>query len=544
MTSTLVDYPRITDVSGKDTEELEASEMGKRVVDAIKKNPMQIIPFCMMCNALDIKDPFQVVADIKKDGLKVDKEDINIIFQSVIGCIPVIGSLMQGVFQLFWKRASPADEVTKEELDKKLSELKKEIIGIIDSKIKDSEIRMWTDICGTVLENLRGSCGDMKSDLAALVYKLEHNEVIKADFLSDIRTKIALVRDHSRALKNFCANPKYLQFVVKFYVEALFVDISLHGLINAFWYQLNYDEIFVSGRKPDKLSPNGVKSNSEKLHEKITRGLSLIAYHAHPNDGYDGFKDTAHLLLKSDVFMYPVPLIMYNGANDKEMFESIPEDGVPEKEIKLPNMPSAYIMRMDGRDLFRHSFNKSGLGDYRMERGDWVEPITLCQGNPYSLVEMRNYIITLDQPRNITLRFYGQYENDQKIIELTGSDGDGNPFKFELNPIKYKYGALRSYPQGNTYDGSTNQRFVFKSGFAVSKTFKNVTIMDFKITAMSYQSHLFFVEFMVVPEPSIIAEAAEGDQEEDEEEEEFGEEDQVQEEDENYWWEESDEDEQ
>ncbi|GAM25986.1 hypothetical protein SAMD00019534_091610 [Acytostelium subglobosum LB1] len=35
MSSTIVEYPRITEVSGKDTQELEASEMGKRVVDAI-----------------------------------------------------------------------------------------------------------------------------------------------------------------------------------------------------------------------------------------------------------------------------------------------------------------------------------------------------------------------------------------------------------------------------------------------------------------------------------------------------------------------------
>ncbi|GAM25988.1 hypothetical protein SAMD00019534_091630 [Acytostelium subglobosum LB1] len=537
MSTTLVEYPRITEVSGKDTEELEASEMGKRVVDAIKKNPMQIIPFCMMCNAIDIKDPFQVVADIQRDGLKVDKEDVKIIFESVVGCIPVIGSLMQGVFQLFWKRASPADEVTKEELDKKLSELKKEIIGIIDSKIKDSEIRMWTDICGTVLENLRGSCGDMKSDLAALVYKLDHKEVIKADFLSDIRTKIALVRDHSRALKNFCANPKYLQFVVKFYVEALFIDISLHGLINAFWYQLNYDEIFVSGRKPDKLSPNGVKSNSEKLHEKIMRGLSLIAYHAHPDDGYDGFSESAHMLLKSDVFMYPVQLIMYDHDKDTEFFQELPKDGVPDKKIELPILPNAYIMRMDGRDLFRDGSHRL---DSVMERDGMVEAISGCQGNPYLLVEMRNYTISLDQPRNITLRFYGQYHNDQKNLELTGMDGEGHSFKYELNPTKYKYGALRTYKQGRIYEGSTNQRFVFKSGFAVSKTFKNVKMMDFKIRATSFHSHLFFVEFMVVPDPANVDEAEVEDQEEEEEEEE---QDQVQEDDEDNWEEEADEDE-
>ncbi|GAM26107.1 hypothetical protein SAMD00019534_092820 [Acytostelium subglobosum LB1] len=449
-----------------------------------------------MCNALEIKDPFQVYEDIKREGLKVDKDDVNIIFTSVIGCVPGVGPLLQGVFALFWKRASPSDSVSKAELDKKMEELKKEMIGIIDSKIKDSEIRMWTDICQTVLWNLRSSCTSMKIDLSALIYKLDNNETITTDFLTDIRTKITLALDHSTQLLNFCSNPKYMRYVVRFYIESLFTNISIYGLINAFWYQLNYDEIYIAGRKPNRKSPKGVKSNNEKLHDLIMEGLALIGYHANPDDRYDSFEKNAHLLLKSDVFMYPVPLIMYEpGEQENKEYESeLPEgdDKVPNRVINLPTKPMAYIMRMDAYYVFTYQMDpriSQSLGN----RDGWIEPITGCLGKNFEWTSLRSYDIKLDEPRNITIRLYGHYLNYVKSIDLEGTDGSGKPFRETLDVTKYQYGALR--PPAQRYNHRDNS--VYKAGYAVSKQFKQVKEMTFKFSIDAIMCHLLFIEFMV-----------------------------------------------
>ncbi|GAM26106.1 hypothetical protein SAMD00019534_092810, partial [Acytostelium subglobosum LB1] len=485
-------YTRITDISGQ-PDHLEVQGMAINIYKSIRENPLQIIPFCMMCNALEIKDPFQVYEDIKREGLKVDKDDVNIIFTSVIGCVPGVGPLLQGVFALFWKRASPSDSVSKAELDKKMEELKKEMIGIIDSKIKDSEIRMWTDICQTVLWNLRSSCTSMKTDLSALIYKLDNNETITTDFLTDIRTKITLALDHSTQLLNFCSNPKYMRYVVRFYIESLFTNISIYGLINAFWYQLNYDEIYIAGRKPNRKSPKGVKSNNEKLHDLIMEGLALIGNHANPDDGYEAFEKNAHLLLKSDVFMYPVPFIMYQPGDqeNKEFQRPLPNEGVPDMVIKLPVKPTAYIMRMDADNLFNY------LVDERLDMADrsgWTEPLTGCAGKAFMWVETRGYVIKLDEPRNITIRFYGHYRSHIKHLRFEGSDGSGQPFKETLDPTKYQYGACR--PPGHRLNNNA-----FKAGFAVSKQFKQVKEMKFRFSTTSLFNHLLFIEFMVTLNP-------------------------------------------
>ncbi|GAM26108.1 hypothetical protein SAMD00019534_092830, partial [Acytostelium subglobosum LB1] len=495
-------YTRITEISTP-SDHLEVKGMAMNVYNAIKKDPKQMIPFCMICNALEIKDPFQVYQDIKREGLKIDKEDVNIIFSSVLGCIPIVGPLLQGVFALFWKRASPSDTVSKDELNKKMEELKRNIIGVIDSKIQDSEIRTWTENCHTVLLNLRNSCTSLKEDLSALIYKLDNKETITGDFLTDIRTQIKLTLDHSKELLTFCSNPKYMRYVLSYYIEALFITISIYGLINAFWYQLNYDEIYISGRKPNRKSPKGVKSNNEKLHDVLMHGLSLIGHHAHPNDGYGSFVENAHMLLKSDVFMYPLPLIMYEPGEEESQEEMMPmPDKVPDKVIKLPSKSTAYIMRMDARNTFNYrTFKIKGI-HYEDDRYPSYEPLTGCLGKSFLITGTRAYVIKLDQPRNITIRLYGRYFKGDKHLNFEGTDGSGKAFKQTLDVTKYKFGSLQPY-----VERQPDLPDLFKAGYAVSKQFKQVKEMTFRFSSSTVMHYLYFMEFMVTLNPDQYPEA-------------------------------------
>eukprot|EP01133_Synstelium_polycarpum_P012814 gene12814-15037_t len=387
---------------------------GDRIAAKLKENPLNIIPLHLLCAAVNIKDPLQVIMEF--DG--PDMEDVNIIITSVIGCVPLIGPLLQGVFALFWKRAVEDETVTKGFLDNKLKELKEEMIKVMDKKISDSEIVQWKEICDSFLKGLYSSCTQLGNAISLLKSVLDDGEEPDEATLESIRVRLGIdIIGCCESLISFCNNPKYIRYTVPYYIEALFIHSLAYRQLDASWYQLKINRRLVSGR--DSNSKSGrVKSYRELIHETMVPGIKIIAKGWNDNILKETPEENRHIanapmLLKNDMYFYPVPLLeaplkILPVCKTLSEASAIPTIKIP-GDRKYP-----FIYRIDAANFLPDQNSEDITGSRTVPELDLISG---CRG-----LLVHNYYasIHIELPRTATVRFrvFGNYSNDCSKISL------------------------------------------------------------------------------------------------------------------------------
>ncbi|EAL69050.1 hypothetical protein DDB_G0277097 [Dictyostelium discoideum AX4] len=350
----------------KDIEQYEVAK--KKAEEILKKDPLAVIPIDMY-GTVETEDPFDII-----EFFTPTIDDIEVVASKLIESIPIVGDVLGVVFQLFWQRATDEDKQKKKELEERLAEFKKEMIEIIDKKIEASEIEQWKRNCQSLVDGLASTLETLKDALERLRYQLVNGENVDPVSRESIRTKIDILRNDIKKVYIFTSDPKFVKSTIPHFLEAIFLYIFLIRSIDYFWYQWGIPEIEVVGRPATDKSKR-LKSLREKLHEKIIDGLSIITENCQDAD----MLKNAHLILKNDLVLYPVPLIVGTPikAKDqlKEKIHELDYSYVP--EITIPEHSIPFIYRMDASCL-RQDPKSQNISS--MKRDFKYEPISGCHG--------------------------------------------------------------------------------------------------------------------------------------------------------------------
>ncbi|EGG14629.1 putative heme A:farnesyltransferase [Cavenderia fasciculata] len=351
-----------------------------RISERLKNDPMTLLPINLYAAILDIKDPLTVIKEFEPD-----KEDVGIMVNSVIGVIPLAGPILQGFFSLFWKRASPSDNISKEELQKELEKLRKEMLKAVDGKIQASEVKQWNQMCQSFLSGLAKSCSTLTIHINALKHQFHRMQGADEQVQEAVRIDLELIRDKALTLHEFCSQEEYLEHTIPYYIAALNIYIVAMTIMDSFWYQIGISPIFVSGQTTTELV-NAVPSFRERMHNNIIPALKNIAKGikkagANPPIGLD--LSSLPSVLKNDKYWYPIPLIdnpkIYPAANPTFNLEDGHELQEGIVSIRgggtIPDKSGAYIVRIGGAN-----FISGGSNGPTRPQVLKPEPITGCRG--------------------------------------------------------------------------------------------------------------------------------------------------------------------
>ncbi|EFA75814.1 hypothetical protein PPL_10869 [Heterostelium album PN500] len=451
-----------------------AGGAGDRILAKLDENPMNIIPINLICAALDIKDPFEVIAHFEPD-----KEDVGIMVNACIGCIPFVGPVLQGVFSLFWKRAAESNVITKEKLKEELDKLRKEMMEAVAGKIKDSEIKQWTEICEAFLKGLKKSCKVLGTHINALKHQFAEKKCADEQVQEAVRIDLALISDKAFSLHEFCDSPAYLKYTLGYYIQSLQIYTAILTLQDAFWYQLGIKPIFVTGRRATDTI-DALPSFAETMHEEIMPALKNIARGLTENvregaqaKGVD--LTTLHLLLKSDRYLYPVPLVLAP-VEIPQVAKCLREvQGPICPECKVPERDGTFIFRIDCIN-FRPETSAEDIRGYR-NMSHVEEPITGCKGTMSGIPAALT--VVLPKKRTVQIRFVGEY--DQTFTDL--------PIQWTTNEEAY-YTAMM--PFGENYRRNNKTIPAIKEEMGISQ----VPGMSLMINTNSLKSGMTYTEKM------------------------------------------------
>ncbi|GAM18101.1 hypothetical protein SAMD00019534_012760 [Acytostelium subglobosum LB1] len=502
-------YIKITDIIGKNVDTSSLTDVEKKVVAAIKADSFAFTRFNAFVQGDNhIKDPIGLI----KPDTEVDKEDVINITLADLDCFPTFAPLFQGTLGMMWKKAVSSDNVGIDQLQSRVDQIAGNIGKIIQTNCVEDEEELlmhapWSEVCAGAIQQLMEAVFDLKPDLSTLVTKLAGNQVLDDALLESCRTKFQKARKTSKLLMNFFANESLVQHTVKYLIEATFVNIVIIRTIDAFWYQLNFDENTISGMTANGVFPGGVRSYREMLDNSLSLVLSTIGEGARPenNDASNQYPsmNKAHMILKSNRLMYPVCCIMGKVDSRIGLLELL---HVP--LVKLPSTPSMYICRVDALQMKPELLPvvgaiTTGLGSLLGVKPTPVpiEPLTGCAGSPFPIICHAR----LDQPRNVRLRFYGQYQADVDFIQFGRRTSIMMPTMIDLHAIDHEMGACKSHgdlksftspPKGDNPDATLFDDVCYTAGYSeMTETFTNVKELTFHVKAE--HGRLLFVEFIV-----------------------------------------------
>ncbi|GAM17127.1 hypothetical protein SAMD00019534_003020 [Acytostelium subglobosum LB1] len=423
----------------------------------------------MCCAAIGIKDPIEVIANFEPD-----KEDIGIMVCSVIGCIPVVGPLLQGVFTMYWRRANPEEEkVTKADLERRLKEFKEEILVLIGEKIKDSEIKQWIEQSESQLKGLGSFIEEYREAISMWQHKISERTDSDTQslsnflFFSKLHESIKELRHYCKQMMAFAGHPNYVKYVYKFFIQAtLLYQMSVINT-DAYWYQMKFDQIYVTG-KPASGQFSAVQSFREKLHNHTVEALKTMA------DGWNNYDrhsgeckgiENANLILNSDLYYYPIPLIIGNHPKLANLFTSS-ETPV----IELPDHPYPYIYRVDGASMGPDPHEPKGR---RLTLPK--DPITQCDGTFY--YRKPSITIKLKRGRKVRVRLFGQYHHT--VGKVVVSNGIILPPPAELEPVQEAIGIVPLMEIVDPMLGEVNTKWT--SGFTQTEKYNVNDTMTFTL---------------------------------------------------------------
>ncbi|KAN0004250.1 hypothetical protein ACTFIZ_010392 [Dictyostelium cf. discoideum] len=474
----------------KNIEQYEVAK--KKVEEVLKKNPLAVIPIDMY-GTVETEDPFDII-----EFFTPTTDDIEVVATKLIETIPIVGDVLGVVFQLFWQRANDDDKKKKKELEERLAEFKKEMIEIIDKKIEASEIEQWKRNCQSLVDGLASTLETLKDALERLRYQLVNGEKVDPVSRESIRTKIDILRNDLKKVYIFTSNSKFVKHTIPHFLESMFLYIFLIRSIDYFWYQWGIPEIEVVGRPATDKSKR-LKSLREKLHDKIIEGLFIIT----ENCQDASILKNAHLILKNDLLLYPVPLIIGapSKARDqlKEKIHEIDYNYVP--EITIPENSIPFIYRMDASCL-RLNPRSQNISSFKHDFK--YEPISGCHGQLLSseLSLKVNFPDSL-KGKKVMIRLLSMHDSKYggNIDIIFGKENDSNIpiIKEKISIFRKRDGFARRTKKesGITY---TKKKFTINASqnLIICHDLKPIKRHDTVILDHIF-GKILFVEFVISP---------------------------------------------
>ncbi|KAN0037945.1 hypothetical protein ACTA71_000117 [Dictyostelium dimigraforme] len=353
------------------------NEFNQKVLEELKKDPFMIVP----ASFTGVKNVAEGTFNKAVDKLHITSElfvpregDIELAVSSLIGCIPTVGPIMQGVFLLMSSkmRGTQRKEIITHEtidnmIDIEFAKIKRELFDIMDKQIEKTEIENERKLCEKAFQALKESGLEMlEESLTFLKLRMLSDNVPdkKDPLLGDIRGYFDILRTNIKKLltvfyqpKIFDKNPKYAFDVMIIYI------LVMNDLINH-WYAL--------GTPADDEDP-ATHSFREKLHINIQRFLKTVYECAKneyllikqveevpvdildtdtkPIEEEDVVKDKNVRLMKnvdkiffSDPFFYPIPSTTVGVEKSKGSVQTI--------EIDTTTKKGPRIYRLDAQSLY------------------------------------------------------------------------------------------------------------------------------------------------------------------------------------------------
>ncbi|KAN0035999.1 hypothetical protein ACTA71_005297 [Dictyostelium dimigraforme] len=472
----------------KDIDKYEIAK--KKVEDMLKENPLAIVPIDMF-GTVETDDPFDII-----EYFTPTVDDIEAVVTPILEAVPIVGPVLGVVFQIFWKRENGDEEKNKKELENRLAEFKKEIIGIIDKKIEASEIEQWKRNCQSLVEGLASTLETLKDALERLRYQLVNGEKVDPVSKESIRTKIDILRNDVKKVYIFTSNEKFAKDTIPQFLETIFLYIFLIRSIDSYWYHWGIPEIEVVGRPATDKSKR-LKSLREKLHDKIIDGLHIITENCQDAD----ILKNAHLILKNDLVLYPVPLIIGEPfkAKDqlKEKLTELNYNYLPEVTVSDHSLP--FIYRMDASCLRQdpRSQNISAVKhDFK------YEPISGCHGQFLSteLLLKVNFPESL-KGKHVMIRLLSMHDSkyDGTLHCKFGDEYDTIPIvKEKVSLFRKKNRLFRGVKKVSGLTYTKKFKIGTSQNLSIAHNLKEINLGDTVII-----DHLFgkvlFVEFIISP---------------------------------------------
>ncbi|EGG24984.1 hypothetical protein DFA_03230 [Cavenderia fasciculata] len=438
-------------------------EKAEEFANQLKEDPLSIIDVSVVVNF--VQDPLGVLEETL-----TDPEFIGSCIATALECVPGVGPILASVFSLFWPTDPAKQPVTREELDKRLEEFKTEMIGIMDKKIQDSEVKTWKTICEAFFNGIVSSAPILQDKINTLKHRLAEDGKADSTLKTYVREALELQRVQIKTIIQFCASKEFLKDIVKFYQDSLFMYISVMNVLNTWWYQLEVDEYFISGKAANE-NAGEVKSLRERLHITLQKGINDIATGAmqvHPSYLPEFYKN-GHLLLKNDSWWYPVKLLIHP-EQKRPVDTSFDNRNFYCNPVELPDLEHAYIYRIDAA-----YFYPGQLQDYMEGKRvfpDSIEPISGCYGLYPTPGSSLPITILGDVKRKVQVRVLTTTVYDK--TSLTVYDAESNNFNPHPRPsptgIGHRSAMIRAITDPvQVVDQHSNRNDYTQSGFAWSQ---------------------------------------------------------------------------
>ncbi|EGC37240.1 hypothetical protein DICPUDRAFT_97317 [Dictyostelium purpureum] len=447
-------------------------ELNDEIIQKYTEQPLLVIvPFGFTGSKQGTYSPVNDQLDLGMEKYKPCLEDLEILTCSLIGCIPTVGPLCQGVFTSFvglFKEKQLSAEDIKKMTDEKLGKLKEELLVTIDEKIEKAKIENYKKICqNSFIGFSQSSLELLMDDLSILRKKLEKKKTPKKTFMDGLRQKFDLFRINIKSLFPLFEEKKYLEYIYKQYLDLIFLYIMCMQNLMNFWYQYQFDACYARGTPAiPEYNIKATHSYREKLHINIQRFLQSL------QDGLITNKpglEKASIILECDPILYPVPLLKANSSDYS--------DGNILINVKQRRVP--FIFRIDGACC-------SGSNDTNIS--DEVDSLTGCKGVYLKVGPKFN--VKLSEPKYVRVRlFIANDKSNSPNLNLSSNNSIG---EHNWNKIEDEFGSLQST--------KSEKKCVYTSGFVQSKKSKtkeselNFTILD---KTQNNNNKLLFIEVIV-----------------------------------------------
>ncbi|KAN0037946.1 hypothetical protein ACTA71_000118 [Dictyostelium dimigraforme] len=432
------------------------NELYDKVLDELKKDPFMVVPAAFTGIKNTAEGTFNKVADklnITSEHFVPRDDDLELAASSLIGCIPVVGPIMQGVFLLMVSKVKGTQKeeiITKETIeniiDIEFAKIKNQLLDTMDKQIEKTEAFQSLKESGIHL---------LEESLIFLKLRLlSKNVPSKNDpLLSDIRNYYDMLRINIKKLLVVFYEPKIFEKTPEYAFQVMIIYILIMNDLINHWYQYGFDPMYALGTPADDEDP-ATHSFREKLnlnvqrfmktvYESSQKELKLRQQDFEHNETYDrnddgpfevkhSTKDMNIRLLTnvdkifySDPFFFPIPSTFVDVNK--------PNEGVQTIEIDTTIKKGPRIYRLDAKCL------------YSKLKGFESEPIPNDQhGNPmysqktnfrqvFTKVKLNNstkcfgiiindnaYVgIKLKERKFITIRWLVYYDSDFQGIEYS-----------------------------------------------------------------------------------------------------------------------------
>ncbi|EGG15598.1 hypothetical protein DFA_10440 [Cavenderia fasciculata] len=427
-----------------------------------------------------------------KDNIQEKAEEFGNQLNSTCECVPGVGPILASVFSMFWPADPAKQPITQEELDKRLEEFKTEMIGIMDSKIADSEVKTWKNICEAFFNGIVSSAPILQDKINTLKHRLAEDGKADSSLKTYVREALELQRVQIKTIIQFCASKEFQKDTVKFYQDSLFMYLSVMNVLNTWWYQLDVDPYFISGKAANE-NAGEVKSLRERIHITLQKANA---------DHIKEFYANGHLLLKNDSWWYPVKLLIHP-EQKRPVDTSFGHRSFRCEPLVLPDLENAYIYRVDAAYFY------PGQNQDYMEGGrtfpDSIEPISGCYGLFPTMGSNLPITIPGGVKRKVQVRVLTTTNYTKTTLTVFDTDDDNySPPRPNISGLGHRSAMIREISDPlQVVDQNSNYNHYNTSGFAWSQMmFTNNVSLQFSgfkspSSPKFFEERVLFVEIIV-----------------------------------------------